>query len=188
MVLVMQTLTQDADLPLVHAIADGDTAALNELYTRHGLSLFRYLTSRLDDRQLAEEVLQDVMLAVWQGAARFREESTVLTWLFAITQRQLFKAYRRRPSLTLPLDEPLLEGSSNPLHLRLERMARTEALEDAIGQLSCIQRQAIELVFYYGLSGQEAADHLQIPLNTLKSHLFRARTRLRNLLEKEEIR
>jgi len=54
----------DPDLPLIQAIARGDGRALHELYTRHGANVLNYLRSYLDDRQLAEEVLQDVMMAV----------------------------------------------------------------------------------------------------------------------------
>jgi RNA polymerase sigma-70 factor (ECF subfamily) len=55
----------DPDVCLVRAMADGDTHALDQLYARHGPSLLVFLTAQLGDRQVAEEVLQDVMLAVW---------------------------------------------------------------------------------------------------------------------------
>lgn len=181
-------MRQDADDPdrrLVHDIATGDSTALDELYQRYGLSLFKFLISRLADRPLAEEVLQDVMLAIWNGANRFRGDSSVHTWIFAIAQRQLSKAYRRFRPYTKPLDETLYCDTVDCPHLSFERIARREAMQTALTQLPMIQQQAIELVFYAGLSGQEAADRLGIPVNTLKSHLFRARLKLRELLQKE---
>jgi RNA polymerase sigma-70 factor, ECF subfamily len=71
------TETPDPDLRLVHAMAAGDTQALETLYARHGRSILAYLIGQLNDRQLAEEILQDVMLAAWRGAESFRGESKV---------------------------------------------------------------------------------------------------------------
>ena len=65
-------MTAPPDEQLITAIAAGNTEALHELYNRHGRPLLSYLIGHLDNRDTAEEVLQDVMLAAWKGAARFR--------------------------------------------------------------------------------------------------------------------
>lgn len=185
--LEMPTSIPDNDLTLIHAIAAGDAAALDLLYQRHGLALLNYLVRSLDDRLLAEEVLQDVMLVVWRQARDFRGDSLVRTWLFAITRRQMLKALRDRRPTTSALDEQIAVSEMPPSEKMLENTARQQMVQTAIGRLPLDQQQALELVFYRGLSGQEAADQLDIPLNTLKSRLFRARQTLRYLLDPEDI-
>jgi RNA polymerase sigma-70 factor, ECF subfamily len=173
----------DRDARLLGAIAQGDARALSELYQRHGLTLLNYLLSEIGERQLAEEVLQDIMFAVWNQAEHFRGDSQVKTWLFAIARRQALKARQRRLA---PIDEPLeheieMQDSENTT----ERFSEREALIQAIDQLPADQQEALELVFYRGLSGQEAAARIGIPLNTLKSRLQRAKANLRRLMGRE---
>lgn len=171
----------DPDLALIQQIAGGSASALEQLYQQYGLQLLNFLTTQLGDRPHAEEILQDVMLAVWKGAGQFRGESAVRTWLFAITQRQLSKARRGQHPADEMIDD---EFTAIPI---FDQSAHREWIQDALGQLPSIQQQAIELVFYQGLSGQEAADQLRIPLNTLKSHLYRARNTLRLVLDEKEM-
>ena len=86
-----------SDKDLIHAMANGNTAALDALYAKHGPMLLGYLTGQLrNNRQLAEEVLQDVMLAAWESAARFRGDSKVKTWLIAIARNQAINIRRKR--------------------------------------------------------------------------------------------
>lgn len=176
----------DPDQALINAVAVGDAAALDALYQRHGVSLLNYLIGQLEDRVLAEEVLQAVMLAVWQGAASFRGDSQVTTWLFGIARRQALKAMRKRQSIrkrevNAPLDDfqlPAGPGVSKTVEANL----RQEALSDAISTLPEDQQQALEMVFYRGLTIVEAAKRLHINENTLKSRLHRAKANLRRLL------
>jgi RNA polymerase sigma-70 factor, ECF subfamily len=176
----------DMDAKLIGAIAQGDARALSELFQRHGLTLLNYLLSAIGERHLAEEVLQDIMFAVWNQAGQFRGDSQVKTWLFAIAWRQALKARQRHLA---PIYEPL-EHEIEMLDTEntTERFSEQESLIQAIGQLPVEQQEALELVFYRGLSGQEAADRIGITLNTLKSRLQRAKANLRRLMgEKEEL-
>jgi RNA polymerase sigma-70 factor (ECF subfamily) len=174
----MQRDEADPDIPLIHAIAEGDTGALHTLYARHGLHLLNYLIAQLGDRALAEEVLQDVMLAAWRGAGRFRGGSLVRTWLFAIAWRQALKARGRSPMAHLPLLDHFAAET--------EIGEPSNAVEIALQQLPPEQQEALELVFYRGLSGAEAAALLGIPLNTFKSRLHRAKAALRHFLQEDD--
>lgn len=180
----VQSRADDPDLTLLRAMANGDERALDELYTRHGPGLLVYLNGRLGDRQLAEEVLQDVMLAAWQGAARFRGESRVYTWLLAIARHRAINAQRRRELPRAPLDEAAA-GGIGPLEA-LERDAEGAEVQKALRKLPADQRETLELIFYHGLSGPEAAAVLGIAPGTVKSRLHRARAALRKLLRPEE--
>ena len=82
----------DLDVLLIEAISKGDNAALQELYDRHGASILSFLINRLHNQQLAEEILQDVMMAVWKSAATFRGECRVRTWVMSIARNRAIDA------------------------------------------------------------------------------------------------
>ena len=181
----MQAEDDNLDQSLLQAIAGKNADALRQLYARHGLHLLNYLLGQLSDRQLAEEVLQNVMLAVWNQAAKFRGDSQVRTWIFAIAKRQMLKARRQVAPLDDCLDETVF-AADNP-YQAAERIFEREILATALGNLPIDQQEALELVFYRGLTIAEAASRLKISPNTLKSRLFRAKANLRRWLIAEEI-
>lgn len=182
----MANKTADPDFALVRAIAHGDARAMDKLYTRHGPGLLAYLSSRLGNRQWAEEVLQEVMLAVWQGAGGFRGDSRVLTWLLTIARNRAINALKRDKS---QYDQPLEdETGSIPGHndAVIEHNPQLDELRSALSKLPDKQRETLELVFIHGLSNHETAAVLSIPTGTVKSRLFRAKARLREWLEERE--
>ncbi len=172
----------DPDLPLIQAIARGDGRALHELYTRHGANVLNYLRSYLDDRQLAEEVLQDVMMAVWNHAGSFRGESKVRTWMLTIARNRAINAGRRYTPRMVELDENLHTGENSPLE-HAEAHHQAHALRQAIRELPKFHQEILILVFYQGLSGQEVAEVLGVSVGTVKSRLHRAKEMLRKVLQ-----
>ena len=177
--------TDNADLDLLRAVAGGDERALHELYARHGPYLLSYLIGKLGNRHLAEEVLQDVMMGVWRGAAGFRGDSRVRTWLLAIARRQAINAQRRHKVFCIPLDEA--NFASDPvLSKALDAHAEAADVRAALQRLSPSQRETLELVFYHGLTGPEAAQVLGIAQGTVKSRLHRAKLALKRLLRPRE--
>lgn len=171
-------MRDDPDLPLIRSIAHGDRDALDALYRRHGLWLLNVLIGWTGDRAAAEDALQNVMVAVWQGARGFRGESQVTTWLYGIAQRQ---ARRTRYRPTQALTESVYgENGGDSLDGILKSRVR-----EAITTLPVAEQEALELVYYRALTISQAADQLGIPANTLKSRLIRARKRLRHLLRRE---
>ncbi len=174
----------DPDLSLVRAMAAGEAAALEELYQRHGPALLAYLVGQLGERQRAEEVLQDVMLAAWRAAPRFRGESRVRTWLLAIARYRAINARQRRPPPPEPLPPDVPSQEQTPLGV-VEQAAQRDEMRQALQRLPDEQRETLELVFYHGLSGPEAARVQKVALGTIKSRLHRAKAALRQLLDKE---
>lgn len=184
---LMANKTADPDYALIRAIAQGDEFAMDELYARHGPGLLDYLSSRLGNRQWAEEVLQEVMLAVWQSASGFRGESRVYTWMIIIARNRAINAFQRDKSLH---DKPLEdETGSIPAQSDavLEHNAQLDELRAALTKLSGEQQETLELVFFHGLSNLETAAVLNISSGTVKSRLFRAKAQLREWLEEKEI-
>lgn len=181
---LITSAVDDPDLTLVRAIASGDARALEDLYASQGPGILAYLISRLRDRQLAEEVLQDVMLAVWQGAGRFRGESRVRTWMLSIARFKAINARRGADPKNSPVAANLPDPAPGP-HSMVERVEARDDLRAALQRLPEAQRETLELVFYHQLTGREAARVMGISPGTVKSRLHRAKASLRGLLDSE---
>ena len=175
----------EPDARLIERIGRGEPAALEALYARHGRALLAYLIGQVGDPHLAEEVLQDVMLAVWQGADRFRGESAVTTWLLAIARRRAITARQRRTPVERPLDERAADTGRGPAE-QVERRAEQMAVRAALRDLPDDQRETLELIFFHGLSGPEAAEVLGVAPGTVKSRLHRAKNMLERVLRLRE--
>ncbi len=174
-----------ADLSLVQAMASGDSRALEDLYSKHGSSLLNYLIGQVGgDVVLAEEILQNVMLAAWKAASTFRGESKVRTWLIAIARNQAINARRKHRVTSVALTEADNVEKTGPFEQLLRSNERAE-VRKAIQQLPDDQRETLELVFYHGLSGPEAAEVMGVALGTVKSRLHRAKETLKGLLRYE---
>ena len=182
-----------ADVELIASMAAGDRQSHRLLYERHATAILRYLIGRLDgDKALAEEVLQEVMLAAWQAAADFRGASRVSTWLFGIAHHRAANTLRRRRREVLS-EDPTTMSAARQVAGTIETGRRDSRqvdhrvdLDRALADLPDAQRAALELVFYHGLPVVEAAMVLGVAPGTVKSRLFRAKARLRSELGPEE--
>ena len=178
---------QDPDWVLMRAMADGDVSALNEIYARYGPMLLGYLTARVGSREQAEEILQDVMLSVWDNAHRFEARSKVRTWLLVIARNRAINAFRKKNLPIIQLSDvfEFQSDDTGPMESVL-RSDRDDAVRDAIARLPDQQREILVLTFYHQLSGQEIAEVLDISLGTVKSRLHRAKEMLRRVLSQQD--
>src|SRR5579859_2532839 len=172
---------------MTRRIAAGDREALDELYTRYQRVLFNYLLQLTPDYGLAEEILQDTLVAVWKSAHRFEGRSSLQTWLIGIARRQAHNTLRQRK---LPLaDESEMEGLAatepEPEAFALASIARDE-LAEALRQLAPLHREVLALVFVYELSYSETSTILEVPVGTVKSRICNARRALRAALDARE--
>ncbi len=176
----------DPDWMLIRGMADGDIRALNELYARYGSMLLAFLSARVGNRQVAEEVLQDVMLAVWDNAHTFEARSKVKTWLLVIARNRAINATRRKQLPVIHLEDvfSLRSDETGPMEA-LEKHERQDRVRAAIQQLPEGQREVLVLVFYHQLTGVEVAEVLGISEGTVKSRLHRAKETLKGLLAQE---
>jgi RNA polymerase sigma-70 factor (ECF subfamily) len=187
------TLEHEEDLALVRSIARRDREAFETLYYRYAPRLGRYAMRLLKQREAVDEVIDDVMLVVWQNAARFDPEvSRPSTWLFGITHHKVLKRLARSPSRgeALALDshaDAAAEGQRDaPAAPDPEQTAMGRelgmALADALSLLSADHRAVIELAFCENCSYQEIAAVTGCPVNTVKTRMFHARKHLARLL------
>ncbi len=175
------------DCEIVKRVAQGDRQALAELYGRYQRPLFHYLLQLTPDYGLAEEMLQDTLVAVWKSARSFEARSSVLTWLIGIARRQAHNTLRRH-RLPFADESDLLELPANdpePEEFALASVERDE-LVAAFRQLAPVHREILTLTFVQELSYQETAQALGVPLGTVKSRLSNAKKALRVLLESRE--
>jgi RNA polymerase sigma-70 factor, ECF subfamily len=168
---------------LLPRIGEGDENAMAAFYREHGRVVLAQVLLVTGDRVLAEEIVQDTMLAVWRGAGSFRGESSVRSWVIAIARRQTRDRLRGRRLLVV--DEALLAGRPSsgpgPEAMALDRAELAEVMA-AIRELASSHREVLGLVFAAGLSLPEVAGVLQIPLGTVKTRLTAARTALSRML------
>lgn len=160
------------DRDLLQRVAGRDEAAFRRLYERFGDRVFRYALSLLRNRHLAEEVCQETMIAIWNGAGRFAGRSQVSTWIFGIVRNQAFGLRRREDRGARRPDPPSSSAESADPILREVRV------QEALDRLSDEHREVVHLTFYEGLSYREVSEILDIPEGTVKSRMFHARRAL----------
>jgi RNA polymerase sigma-70 factor (ECF subfamily) len=176
----------DDDAELLNRIGQGDEGAMAAFYRAHGRVLFAQVLLVTGERVLAEEIVQDTMLAVWRGADSFRGESSVRSWVIAIARRQTRDRLRSR-RLQVVNDAFLADqpGSGpGPEVMALDRAELAE-VRGAIVKLASAHREVLGLAFGSGLSLPEVADVLEIPLGTVKSRLTAARSALNRVLDQK---
>jgi RNA polymerase sigma factor (sigma-70 family) len=171
----------DDDAALLALVARGDGGALARLYQAYAGRLFGYLLRLAGDRMVAEEILQDTMLAVWRSAGGFAGASAVSTWLFGIARRQAYYRLRGQPPPAPyeAVDRP--DPAPGPEELAIAA-AGGSPLAGAVGDLPDHQRDVVALVFVAGLPLAEAAAVLGVPVGTVKSRLHHARAALARTL------
>lgn len=172
------------DRQLIARVAAQDRAAFQALYFAYHKRLSRFLMRVCRRRELAEEIINDTMFAVWQKAGDFRGEAQVSTWILGIAYRQALKALRRSagrlPLLSVNVGDTSLRELSDDAGAAQRELR--EWLECGLASLPPAQRMVIELAYFLGHSCEEIATITDCPVNTVKTRLFHARERLRACL------
>ena len=173
------------DEQLLRRIGQGDEDAMAAFYREHGRVVFAQVLLVVGERALAEEIVQDTMLAVWRGAGSFRGESSARSWVIAIARRQTRDRLRIR-RLRVVDDSFLADQPGTgpgPEAMALDRAELAE-VRGAITELAPVYREVLGLAFGSGLSLPEVAGVLEIPVGTVKSRLTAARAALNKILER----
>jgi RNA polymerase sigma-70 factor, ECF subfamily len=160
---------------------------LRELYRRYAGELFGFACNAVGDRELAEEVVQDVFARLWRHAGDYDPaKASVRTWLYAIARNRIVDARRRaaaRPGLAHPEAEERVEE----LDRELEQAVLRWQVAAALARLSPEHRDVIRLSHWGGLSLREIAERKGIPLGTAKSRAYYALQSLRLILDEMEV-
>jgi len=172
-----------SDEALVALIAGRDKRALQTLYSRHHVRIFRFALRFLNDEAAAEDTVSEVFIDVWRQAERFEGRSQVTTWLLAIARNKALSLLRRRSSEELDdeVAEFIEDPSDNPEAAMLKSQ-RASVLQDCLTQLSPAHREIVDLVYYHEKSVEEVAQIIAVPANTVKTRMFYARKRIGELM------
>ena len=171
-----------ADDVLIRSIARRDKSAMHVLFARHNVRVYRFI-ARLVGDGVAEDLTSEVFLDVWRNAGRFEGRSQVSTWILAIAHYKALSHLRSRTADCL--DDDAAEAIEDPADDPSRSLEKTDTgalLRKCMGQLSLAQREVIDLVYYHERSMEEVADILQIPEPTVRTRMFYARKRLKDLL------
>lgn len=169
---------------LLARVSRKDREALAEIYARFQRPLFHYLFHLVGQRELAEDVLQEVMVIIWQKAHTFRATAPATRWIFGIAHHQAFKALRRDSSATcieLEAALDLVDEAASP-EADLLRQTAHEELAKALACLTPEHREVLELAFFQDFACKEIAAVVGVPVGTVKSRLSYARRALKAAL------
>lgn len=174
------------EVTLVTRAQDGSTRAFETLLDHYQTPLFRYAYRLLDDRGNAEDVVQETFVAVWRGLPTLTAPAAFQGWLYQIATRRAFDMLRaRRPQVEWPNEDeepPSTAGSkpvgrNDPARLAVHK-AQFEALQQALATLPPQQRAAWSMQRIDGLSYDEIAVALSLPVSTVRGRIARARQTL----------
>ncbi len=186
----MDPIDARPDADLVAVVADRQPGALEELYRRHSVAVFGVARRVTGVPEHAEEVLQEVFLRLWRSPERFDPTRGALrSFLLMDANARAIELVRRdaarraREEKTVHLAEPL---RGEEIGGELWDVVVAGHLRDALDALTPLEREAIELAYYGGLSQSELAERLGVPLGTIKSRMFAALGRLRELLGEQQ--
>ncbi|MGH2722297.1 MAG: sigma-70 family RNA polymerase sigma factor [Actinomycetota bacterium] len=181
----------EEDAELFRRIAQGDRAAFERLYDRYAASAFGIARRVCGDASLAEDVVQEAFLSIWRRPASYSpERGKVGSYLFGVVHNKAVDAIRREESLRrreqayggvedeVGAADEVVEGAWLAL--------RGRQVREAVTRLSKVQREAIELAYFEGLTCTQVAAKLGIPLGTAKTRLRDGMIRLRSVLRVEE--
>jgi RNA polymerase sigma factor (sigma-70 family) len=170
--------TTITDEQLMAAFSRGSTDAFGGLFSRYKQPLFGFFRRRVVDAALAEELTQETFLAVVRGAANYEPSATFRTYLYAIGFR-ILRAHRRKSAFRAMFWSQETESREAAVRSTID----TEIwLRDAVNKLDRVDRETLLLREFEQLSYAEIAELMKLPLNTVRSRLFRARGALRELL------
>lgn len=171
---------------LLRQVGQGDNAAFAQLYDVTAPRVNGLVSRVLVDRAMSEEVTQEVFLDIWRTSPRFDPgRGSALSWLFTIAHRKAVDRVRsteaarhRDTAYVATQNEPEYDSTAE----QVDGSMRADLVRAAIAQLSPVQREAVELAYFEGISQAEVAQRLNIPLGTAKSRIRDGLLKLRATL------
>lgn len=169
------------EVRLIALIEGGDKLAFTQLYRAYFPRLARFLDRMTRNPALIEEIINDTLLVVWQKAGTFNHSSRVSTWIFAIAYRKALKGIR---ALDEPVEDTAESAGAEELEpeIALSMQQLQYNVAQALDALPHLQRTVVNLAYYHGMGYEEIAAVMDCPVNTVKTRMFSARNRLRDLL------
>ena len=169
----------ESDEKLIARLRGGDRLALQTLYARHNVKIYRFVLRLVRDEAAAEDVVSEVFVDLWRNPAAFEGRSEVSTWLLAIARNKAWSLLRKKKEAEIE-DETLaaIEDESDDPEVAMQKKTKGELLRSCLERLSAEHREIIDLVYYHDKTIEEAAAIVGIPEGTVKTRMFHARKKL----------
>jgi RNA polymerase sigma-70 factor (ECF subfamily) len=173
-----QPASQESDEQLMLSFAAGQIDAFTALFARYKDPLFGFFRRRLADPALAEELTQETFIVILRSAPRYQPSALFRTFLYAIAFK-ILRAHRRKAAFRATFfgEQPVGHEPAGHSNTVVDLLMR-----EAVARLDRIDREVLLLREFEKLSYAEIAEVLTLPINTVRSRLFRARTALHDLL------
>lgn len=183
------TADEDADevevQRLLAEMAAGDEEALSRFYRKYERTVYAFAMNQLRDPHAAADVVNEVMLAAWRGAASFGGRARVTTWLLGIARNKIVDVLRkRRPEAHEEVDERIPDQDARTSVDLIARAEDAARLHECIEGLSENHRAVVHLAFFEDLHYEAIAELLECPPGTVKTRMFHARANLKRCLER----
>jgi RNA polymerase sigma-70 factor, ECF subfamily len=174
----------DSDGDLLGRIRAGDQGALQALYGRHHVKIFRFVLRLVHIEASAEDIVSEVFIDVWRNATNFEGRSEASTWLLAIARNKAYSLLRRKKEdgLDDEMAAAIEDVADNP-EVVLQKKSKGELLRACLSGLSREHREVIDLVYYHDKSIEEVALIVGVPEGTVKTRMFHARKKLSQLAQ-----
>jgi len=177
-----------SDEVLISRIAGGDRLAMQVLFARHHVRVYRFVLRLVRNEATAEDLISEVFLDVWRQAGKFEGRSAVSTWMLSIARFKTLSALRRRQDNELDEETAAaIEDHADDPETALAKKDTSVRLRQCLTALSAEHREVIDLVYYHEKSVQEVAEITGIPEATVKTRMFYARKKLSELLKEQGI-
>jgi len=186
---------QVQDEVLASQVARGDSAALETLYDRHASTVLAVSLKVIDDKAIAEDILQETFWRVWRSASTYQpQRGSFTSWLFRIARNLAVDAYRRRNVRPLQIavtdeSDSILDQVADPdvnVAEQVQTGFKNQRVRSALESLPRVQKQVLEMAFFYGMTRQEIAEATGEALGTIHTRARLGLQKLREELEKEE--
>lgn len=172
------------DQELLALIQDGSHQAFAELVQRHTARFYRLAYRYVQNRETAEDLVQDAFLGLWENPASWRPDrnSKFTTWFYRVVVNLCLDWQKKKRPMPLDEDLPLVD-EREPVDEAMIRIQEQRLLEKEIAALPERQRTALNLCFDEGLTNQEAAESMGVNLKALQSLIMRAKTTLKERMK-----
>ncbi len=176
------------DRQLLERIAGQDQSAVQVLFARYNVRIFRFILRLVRNDAVAEELTNEVFLDIWRQAGRYEGRSAVSTWVLAIAHNKAVSLLRKKSDEGID-DDKLggIEDDSDTPEITAQKASKGEVMRSCIDKLSDEHREVIDLVYYHEKSVKEVSQITGVAESTVKTRMFYARKQLSDLLKKAGI-
>lgn len=193
---ISPSLSSQADHLVVQKAIGGDQFAFRELFEKYRQPLYYHILKMVRDKEVIDDLLQEIFLKAFDNIGNYNADFAFSTWLYRITTNHSIDFLRKKKLKTLSLDEPVqtrdgslsieVEDEGNYSDELIMRKQRAVILKDALESLPDKYREIIKMRHMDELSYQEIAELTDLPLGTVKAHIFRARELLYKYLKDKQ--